>query len=59
MFKEIISKLKKGWVGMEVKITIVNLDEYKELIEEMKIQVEKLEECLSQLANFEFDVLTE
>lgn len=44
---------------MEVKITIVNLDEYKELIEEMKIQVEKLEECLSQLTNFDFDVLTE
>ena len=36
---------------MEVEITITNLDEYKELIEEMKIQVEKLEECLSQLAN--------
>lgn len=44
---------------MEVKITITNLDEYKELIEEMKIQVEKLEKCLSQLANFDFDVLTE
>nr|DAN70367.1 MAG TPA: hypothetical protein [Caudoviricetes sp.] len=44
---------------MEVKIIITNLDEYKELIEEMKIQVEKLEECLSQLANFDFDVLTE
>ena len=28
-------------------------------IEKTKIQVEKLEECLSQLANFEFDVLTE
>lgn len=38
---------------MEVKITITNLDEYKELIEEMKIQVEKLEECLSQLAKEE------
>ena len=59
MFKEIISKLKKGGVGMEVKITIVNLDEYKKLIEKTKIQVEKLEECLSQLANFDFDVLTE
>lgn len=44
---------------MEVKITIRNLDEYKELIEQTKIQAEKLEECLSQLANFEFDVLTE
>lgn len=44
---------------MEVKIIITNLDEYKELTEEMKIQVEKLEECLSQLANFDFDVLTE
>lgn len=44
---------------MEVKITITNLDEYKELIDEMKIQVEKLEECLSQLANFDFDVLEE
>lgn len=44
---------------MEVKITITNLDEYKELIEKTKIQVEKLEECLSQLANFKFDVLTE
>ena len=49
----------KGGVEMEVKITIANLDEYKELIEKTKIQVEKLEECLSQLANFEFDVLTE
>lgn len=44
---------------MEVKITITNLDEYRELIEKAKIQVEKLEECLSQLADFEFDVLTE
>lgn len=44
---------------MEVKITIANLDEYKGLIEKTKIQAEKLEECLSQLANFEFDVLTE
>lgn len=44
---------------MKVKITIANLDEYKELIEKTKIQAEKLEECLSQLANFEFDVLTE
>lgn len=44
---------------MEVKITITNLDEYKELIEQAKIQVEKIEECLSQLANFEFDILTE
>ena len=32
---------------MEVKITIANLDEYKELIEKTKIQVEKLEECSS------------
>ena len=32
---------------MEVKITITNLDEYKELIEKTKIQVEKLEEWLS------------
>ena len=44
---------------MKVKLTITNLDEYKKLIEKTKIQVEKLEECLSQLANFEFDVLTE
>lgn len=44
---------------MKVKITITNLDEYKELIEQTKLQVEKLEECLSQLANFEFEVLTE
>ena len=44
---------------MKVKITIVNLDEYKKLIEKTKIQVEKLEEYLSQLANFEFDVSTE
>lgn len=44
---------------MEVKISITNLDEYKELIEKTKIQAEKLEECLSQLADFEFDVLTE
>ena len=44
---------------MEVKLTITNLDEYKELIEQTKLQVEKLEECLSQLANFEFDVLEE
>lgn len=43
---------------MKVKITITNLDEYKEIIKKTKIQVEKLEECLSQLANFEFDVLT-
>ena len=42
---------------MKVKLTITNLDEYKKLIEKTKIQVEKLEECLSQLANFEFDVL--
>lgn len=44
---------------MKVKITITNLDEYRKLIEKTKIQVEKLEECLSQLANFEFDILTE
>lgn len=44
---------------MEIKVTITNLDEYRELIEKIKIQVEKLEEYLSQLANFEFDVLTE
>ena len=44
---------------MEVKISITNLDEYKELIKKTKIQAEKLEECLSQLADFEFDVLTE
>lgn len=44
---------------MKVKIAITNLDEYKELIEQTKLQVEKLEECLSQLANFEFEVLTE
>lgn len=44
---------------MEVKITITNLDEYRKLIEKTKIQVEKLEECLSQLADFEFDILTE
>ena len=44
---------------MKLKITITNLDEYKELIEQTKLQVEKLEECLSQLANFEFEVLTE
>lgn len=44
---------------MEVKITITNLDEYRELIEKTKIQVEKLEECLSQLADFKFGVLTE
>ena len=49
----------KGGVGMKIKITITNLDEYRELIEKTKIQVEKLEECLSQLADFEFDVLTE
>lgn len=44
---------------MKVKIAITNLDEYTELIEQTKLQVEKLEECLSQLANFEFEVLTE
>ena len=44
----------KGGVGMKIKITITNLDEYRELIEKTKIQVEKLEECLSQLADFEF-----
>lgn len=44
---------------VKVKITIVNLDEYKKLIEKTKIQIEKLEECLSQLANFDFDVLIE
>jgi len=51
--------VKGGVRIMEVKISITNLDEYKELIEKTKIQAEKLEECLSQLADFEFDVLTE
>lgn len=44
---------------MKIEIKIKNLDDFNHLIEKIKKQAEILENYLSQLENFEFDILTE